>query len=318
MRTHCFGSREVSVIGLGSTDFGGKCPESQARDFLDAYLALGGNLIDTAHVYGDFVTPRNGESEKVIGRWMADRHVRDQIFLSTKGAHPPIHNMHESRLSREDIRTDMAESLDALGTDHVDIYWLHRDDEARPVGEIMETLQSLIDDGTALSIGVSNWKPGRILEANAYAQAHHLTPLCAEQPQFSLAIQNHSPDPTLVSMGPEAYRMHLDTGMACFCFSSQAHGYFTKLDQFGAEGMPDRLRARWESPENSRIYARMKELQSQTGLSVHAIALAWLTSQPFPTFALVGASRMEHVESLRDAMDAALTDSQREAIRSLR
>ena len=117
MRTHYFGSREVSVIGLGSTDFGGKCPESQARDFLDAYLALDGNLIDTAHVYGDFVTPRNGESEKVIGRWMADRHVRDQIFLSTKGAHPPIHNMHESRLSREDIRTDMAESLDALGTD---------------------------------------------------------------------------------------------------------------------------------------------------------------------------------------------------------
>lgn len=156
MRKQAFGDSQVSVIGLGSGNFGGKTAESQAREFMDAYTAMGGNLIDTARVYGDFVTPRSGESEKVIGRWLTDRRCRKDIFLSTKGGHPPLHDMHRSRLSREEIRRDMAESLHDLQTDYVDIFWLHRDDESRPVGGIMETLQSLIEDGSARMIGVSN------------------------------------------------------------------------------------------------------------------------------------------------------------------
>ena len=83
------------------------------------------------------------------------------------------------RLGREDIRGDLAASLDALGTDCVDVYWLHRDDERRDVGDIMETMQSLIDDGWTRRIGTSNWRPARIREANAYAAAHGLTPFCA-------------------------------------------------------------------------------------------------------------------------------------------
>ncbi len=166
MRKQAFGPYRVSVIGLGSGEFGGRCCETAAREFMDAYRALGGDFIDTARVYGDFKTPKNGESEKVIGRWMADRHCRDRIFLSTKGAHPPLGQMDRSRLGRDEIRGDMAESLNALQTDHVEIWWLHRDDESRPVGDIMETLQSLIEDGSAKMTGVSNWRPARILAAN--------------------------------------------------------------------------------------------------------------------------------------------------------
>ena len=76
MRKRLLCGRETAVIGLGTSEFGGKCPEGLARDLLDAYLSIGGNLIDTARVYGDFVTPRNGESEKVVGRWMRDRRCR--------------------------------------------------------------------------------------------------------------------------------------------------------------------------------------------------------------------------------------------------
>ena len=152
MRKQAFGDRQVSVIGLGSAEFGGKTAESLAREFMDTYAAMGGNLIDTAHVYGDFVTPRSGESEKVIGRWLTDRRCRETVFLSTKGGHTPLQDMRHSRLSRDEIRGDMAESLNDLQTDHVDIFWLHRDDESRPVGGIMETLQSLIEDGSARMI----------------------------------------------------------------------------------------------------------------------------------------------------------------------
>ena len=139
MRKQSFGKYEISVIGMGTAEFGGRHPEGLARDLLDAYVSIGGNLVDTARVYGDFATPRNGESEKIVGRWMEARGNRRDIFLSTKGGHPPLDDMHRSRLSPEEIRGDMAASLEDLRTDYVDIYWLHRDDPSRPIGQIMES-----------------------------------------------------------------------------------------------------------------------------------------------------------------------------------
>lgn len=315
MRTLKFGNRDVAVLALGTSEFGGTCPESKGFDFMDAYVELGGNFIDTARLYGDFATPKNGESEKVVGRWMEQRRNRDSIFLSTKGAHPELHTMTVGRLSREEIRSDMAASLEDLRTDHVDVYWLHRDDVSRPVGDIMETMQSLIEDGSTKLIGVSNWKPARILEANAYARAHGLTEFTGNQPQFSLAQQMIVEDPTLTPMDAETYRMHLETNMVCCCFSSQGKGFFTKFDELGEAGLPDKAKRRFLYPNNIEVFERMKVVREQTGLTIGAIALAWLTCQPFPTFALCGASRVEQVRALKDAADAVLTAEQRDYLR---
>ncbi len=313
MRKRSFGPYQVTTIGMGTAEFGGRHPESLARDLLDAYISVGGNFIDTARVYGDFVTPRNGESEKIVGRWLADRGNRDDIFLSTKGGHPPFTDLHRSRLSPEEIRSDIAASLEDLRTDHVEIYWLHRDDEQRPVGSLMETLQDLVEKGYARLVGVSNWRPTRIREANAYAETHGLTKLTANQPQFSLAKQHFFLDDTTRGMDAETWRMHAETGMICCCFSSQAHGYFTRLDK--QSPLTESLRREFDSPENREILERIRTVRQETGLSVNAIALAWLMSQPFPTFPLVGASRVEHVEALREAGDALLTDRQRDLLR---
>ncbi len=315
MRKHSFGDREVSVIGLGTADFGGRIPESLAAEFMDAYTGLGGNFIDTARVYGDFATPRNGESEKIIGRWLTERRCRDRIFLSTKGAHPPLGDMHRSRLGRDEIRADITASLEDLQTDHADIYWLHRDDPERPAGEIMETLQELLEEGLTHLTGVSNWHPGRIAEANAYAAAHGLAPIYANQPQFSLAVQAFFPDPTLVSMDAAAYRMHRETGMTCCCFSSQAHGFFSKIEQTGEKGLPDSLRAQYACPENREILRRIQKVKKETGLDTASVAVAYLTCQPFPTFALAGASRTEHVLAMEKAGNAVLTPEQRDYLR---
>ncbi|MBQ8136449.1 MAG: aldo/keto reductase [Clostridia bacterium] len=317
MRKQRFGSFEPSVIALGTGDFGGKCPEGQAREYLDAYMEIGGNIIDTARVYGDFVTPKNGESEKVIGRWMADRRNRDSIFLSTKGGHPPLDDMRKPRLGREEIRCDMAQSLDALRTDHVEVYWLHRDDESRMVGEIMETLQSLLEDGSAKMIGVSNWTTERILAANAYAHAHGLTPLSANQPQFSLAVQKLRLDPTLVTMDAKMWQMHRKTQMVLCAFSSQARGYFMKLDAGGREAISVSVRAEFDSPENEAILQRIRRLQSETGHSVSAIGLAYVTSQPFPSFALAGVSSLKQLEALREAGEITLSEEQVRGLREM-
>ena len=317
VRKHLWDGREVSVIGLGSGEFGGKCPEALARELMDAYVSLGGNFLDTARVYGDFVTPRNGESELVIDRWRADRHCRERIFMSTKGGHPPFFSLHESRLSRDEVRGDLADSLTDLQTDRADIFWLHRDDESRPVGEILETLQSLLDDGWTARVGVSNWRTERIREAQQYAKAHGLTPLSGNQPQFSLARTVHFADDTLVCMDDAMYRLHAETGLPCCCFSSQAQVFFSKLEERGLEGLPPSLRQTYESPENLSILERIQALKAETGLSTAAIALAYVTSQPFPCFALAGASRAEQVLALGDAMDAVLTPEQRDRLRRL-
>ena len=95
--------KKAARIAFGSTNFGGSLEEGRAWELLDAYWQAGGNYLDTAHVYGDFVTPKNGESEKVIGRWMARMHNREKVFLSTKGAH---HVLGTEPVGRDPSRSD--------------------------------------------------------------------------------------------------------------------------------------------------------------------------------------------------------------------
>ena len=311
MRYRDFGGKTTSVIALGSSDFGGTQSEGLCFDLMDAYESVGGRFLDTARVYGDFAGRRLGESEKIVGRWL-ERRDRSAFFLSTKGGHPDMDHMDVGRLSRAEVFDDARRSLEALRTDAVDIYWLHRDDTSRPVGDILETLNALQAAGMTRLIGVSNWTPARVREANAYAAAHGLHPLDANQPRFSLARQMNVEDPTLYAMDGDTWRLHAETGMALVPFSSQAKGFFSKLYALGPEGLSDKARRRFYAPENLATYERVLEVREQTGLSVGAIALAYLTCQPFPTFPLAGASRVSQVLELAEAGDAVLTDAQRD------
>ena len=311
MRYRDFGGKRTAVVALGSTDFGGRFPEGQCHEFLDAYESIGGNFIDTARVYGDFIGKRLGESEKVIGRWL-ERKNRDDFFLSTKGAHPDMDHMNLGRLSKAEIEDDFKRSLENLRTDYVDIYWLHRDDVSRPVGDIMQTLNALLESGHTRLIGVSNWSPERITEANAYAEAHGLRRLDANQPRFSLAQQTLVEDSTLYPMDAKTWRMHAETGMALVPFSSQAKGFFTKLYELGAEHLPEKTKRRYYTPETLAIYERVLRVREETGLSVGAIAVAFLTCQPFPTFPLAGVSRVEQALAIGEAADAVITPEQRD------
>ena len=317
MRYAEFCGRETSVIALGTMDFGGRIEEGRAREFMDAYVEIGGNFIDTARIYGDFARGLQGGSEQVIGRWMEDRRCRDSIVLGTKGGHPDPATMHSGRLSRGEILDDMRRSLDNLRTDCVDIYWLHRDDVSRPVEDILESLTELVEKGMTRCVGVSNWKPERIAGANASAAQHGLVKLSANQPQFSLARQIVVEDDTLCQMDSQTYAMHLRENLPCVCFSSQAKGFLSKMDQGGEAILPDKARRRYLCEENLAVFDRCRALSAQTGLSVNAIALAWLTSQPFPTFPIAGVSKMEHIQALREAGDAVLTAQQRDNLRRL-
>lgn len=317
MRYADFCGRSASVIALGTMDFGGKIEAARAREFMDAYMDLGGNMIDTARIYGDFAGGIQGGSEKVIGRWMEDRRNRERVVLGTKGGHPDPRAMRAGRLSRAEILDDMQRSLENLRTDCVDIYWLHRDDEARPVRDILETLTELCERGMTRYVGVSNWRPGRIREALDCAREHGLARLAGNQPQFSLARQAVVEDETLCQMDGETFRLHAREQLSCVCFSAQAKGFLAKMDAAGEGALTDKARRRYLCAENLDVLTRTQALSKETGLSVGALSLAWLTCQPFPTFPIAGVSRMEHVEALREAGDAALTAQQRDALRRL-
>ena len=312
-----FIDREASVIALGTMDFGGRIEEGRAQEFMDAYIEIGGNFIDTARIYGDFAREIQGGSEQVIGRWMQDRRCREKIVLGTKGGHPDPHAMHTGRLSRDEVRSDISRSLDNLRTGCVDIYWLHRDDASRPVEDILETLTGLVEDGMTRHVGVSNWTPERILAARAAARKHGLVQIAANQPQFSLARQVVVEDDTLCQMDAPTYALHLQENLPCQPFSSQAKGFLAKMDAQGEAVLTDKARRRFLCEENLAVLKRAQALSKETGYSVGAISLAWLTSQPFPTFPIAGVSKMEHIAALKEAGDVVLTAQQRDWLRRL-
>ena len=305
-RTLC--NFRASAIALGTMDFGGKIEAARAFDLLDAYREIGGNHIDTARMYGDFQRGIQGGSEETIGKWMQQRSCRDSILLATKGAFHGANNA--PRLSRSDIFADMQMSLEALRTDHVDLYYLHRDDPARDVRDILETLTALVEAGYTKYVGLSNWRPDRIRTILECGRAHGLISISANQLQFSLARQIPVEDPTLVQMDADSYRLHRETNMACICFSSQAKGFLQKLALHGADGLPDKVRRRFYYPENIYVYQRAARIADACGVSIGAVALAYLTNQPFLCCPIAGVRNTDQLRDIAQAGDLVLTQAQ--------
>jgi aryl-alcohol dehydrogenase-like predicted oxidoreductase len=303
--------RKVSAFALGTVDFGTKMPEEISFEVMDAYQKMGGNVLDSARIYGDFDNHIQGTSEKTVGKWIASRKAREQMIVSTKGAHPPWDDMTKHRLDKESIVSDMDESLEALGLDSVDLYFLHRDEAKRPVGDILETLNGLVEAGKAKLLGASNWSASRIEEANAYAAAHGLKGFSVNQPQWSLAFQHHVSDRTLIQMDRGMYEMHRRTKLPCMPYSSQAKGFFTKLFEMGEEKLPEALKRDFVSAGNFRRYEAVLKVREATGLPVGAISLAFLTGQPdFLTLPIAGVSKLSQVDALREASGAVLPPDQ--------
>lgn len=317
MRYRDFLGMKASVLVMGTVSYGTETSQMQTNEFLDVYAKLGGNFIDTARVYGDFAGEVCGISERAVGNWIAARKNREGLIIGTKGGHPSLRTMNVGRLDRDSLTKDIYESLNDLMIDDVDIYWLHRDDVTRPVGDILETLNMFISDGLTKHIGVSNWTPARIREANEYAKAHGMIGFEANQPQFSLARQELVEDPTLCQMDAEMYAMHAETGMPCVPFSSQAKGFFIKYHDNGPDSLPDKAKRRFMTDYNMEIYDRLVKLSDATGYSVGALSLAYLTCNKFDIFPIVGVSKIAQVEALAEAGDAVITLEQALELRSL-
>jgi aryl-alcohol dehydrogenase-like predicted oxidoreductase len=287
----------LSRLALGTVLFSA-VSEEQADDVLDAFVAGGGTTFDTAHGYG------RGASERALGRWLVHNGKREQFVIIDKGCHP-IGNS-GPRVTPAVIASDLAESLERLQTDYIDLYLLHRDDETVPVGPIVEALNEQKAHGRIHAFGGSNWRPARIDEANAYAAAHGLTGFAASSPNLSLARPKEPMWAGCVSIDDESHAWHVRTQLPLISWSSQAGGFFTGRYTPEDTSNADMVRVYYSDANFARL-ERTHELAAQKGVSAIQIALAYVINQPFPVVALIGPQTVSELQSSLGADDVTLT-----------
>ena len=262
---------------------------------LDAWLAVGGRgaMLDTARRYG-----RN-ESEWVIGNWLTSRDARGQMMILTKGCY---FEDGRSRVNKADLDSDLAESLEALQTDYIDLYFLHRDDPSVPVGEIMEWLNEHLAAGRFRAFGASNWTRKRVEAANSFARSNGLSGFVATSNYFGLAVAKQPMWRGCESIDRDYGRWLWDEQLPNFAWSPLSHGFFS--GRFSPEVTTDADMVRtFYSETNWQRLDRATELGRRRGLSPAQVACAYVLNQDFPSLASMGTFDLDHLR--RNAAAAA-------------
>lgn len=301
-------SLPLSVLCLGTANYGSAYARDQSFALLDAFAEAGGSFLDTAHVYADWLPNGRGASERTVGEWLRTRGIRDRFAVATKGGHPHLETMERSRLRPEDLTRDLAESLERLGMDRVELYWLHRDDPGVPVGEILGALNERLAAGRVRALGASNWRPGRLRAAAEYARTHGLTGFVASQVGWSLAAPNQTQEQwhDMRFMDADDLRYYCASGLKVIPFASQAGGFFAH-----PYDPADPRHALYHNPINAGRWERVRQLAERRGASANAVALAYLLTHPCGGAAVIGPRTVAQLEDSLTAVALELGDAER-------
>jgi aryl-alcohol dehydrogenase-like predicted oxidoreductase len=301
---------QVSGPGLGTDYFGSQIDRAVSIQLMDHYFEAGGNLIDTAEVYARWIPGGDHKSEQVVGQWLRERQVRDQIVVSTKGAHPNLESMQVPRMSKSEIEADLDSSLQRLGVDHVDIYWLHRDAPGYPIGDILESLEALRAAGKIRYYGFSNWPQPRAEEARLIAAKTNIPGFVASQNLWSLGKVNiANADATWAYIDEPFAQWHQQNNFAAFPYMTQASGYFRRMESNTLDQLPQdaRVRLLFDHEENRQRFRRAVELQKRDGLTLNQVALGYLIGHPFPVIPLVGPKSVADLDDSLKSAETALS-----------
>jgi len=300
----------VSNVVMGTDSLGSLVDDVLSYKLLDCYTEQEGNLLDTAECYAYWTEAGRRSSERLIGQWLKDRKNRHDMVISTKGGFYLYQT--PSRLSEREIFEDLEGSLISLGTDYIDIYWLHRDDETVPVEGIMDTLAKAVKQGKVRYIGVSNWSCKRIEKANHYAKQMGYPTLIASQIQFSPAHPNvEKNEPDLVLMNEREYDYFKTHDMAVFAFAAQAKGFFSKYDKGGEEALSPKAKLRYLNEETLKRYERLKRLSKEHECSIGSMVIATLISNTdFLTLPIIGCKTEEQLKDSLCGANVILSQSE--------
>ncbi|MGV2167008.1 aldo/keto reductase [Agrobacterium sp. 16-172Ci] len=289
-------AKPASVVALGFEFFPNFASASLT---LDAFYEAGGNLFDTAYVYGA------GRTETIFGDWHTSRNVpREEIVLIGKGAHSPL-------CYPDMIAKQLDQSLTRLKTDYVDAYFMHRDNLDVPVDEFVDAMDAEVRRGRIRGIfGGSNWTRERMDEAAAYAAKNGKQAPAALSNNFSLAEMLDPIWAGCVAASDDEWKEWLKSRqIPNFAWSSQGRGFFT--DRAGREKHDDEEIVRvWYSDRNFVRRDRAIELAQKLGRHPIHIALAYVIAQPFPVIPLIGPRTIAELEDSLSALDIRLTAEQ--------
>jgi aryl-alcohol dehydrogenase-like predicted oxidoreductase len=295
----------VSELTLGTMTFGAEADETTSHQILDAFVAGGGTLVDTADVYSA------GVSEEIIGRWLAARPTdAAQVVLATKGRFPMGDGPNDVGLSRRHLARALDDSLRRLGTEHVDLYQMHAWDALTPIDETLRFLDDAISAGKIGYYGFSNYLGWQVTKAVGRADALGFAPPVTLQPQYNLLVRD---------IEHEVVPASLDAGIGLLPWSPLAGGWLsgkyrrdqaptgsTRLGEDPTRGM-EAWEARNADERTWTVIDAVTAIADAHGASASQVALAWLLAQPAVTSVILGARTVEQLDDNLGASGLVLT-----------
>ncbi|MCI1217440.1 MAG: aldo/keto reductase [Bifidobacterium crudilactis] len=293
---------DIYPLVLGGNTFGWTSDEKTSREVLDEFVSAGGNLIDTADVYSAWAPGNSGgESEIVLGRWLTARAKRDDVLIATKVSQHPQYQ----GLSADNVEAAANESLLRLGTDYIDLYYAHFDDEKTPLEETVAAFDKLVKEGKVRAIGISNYSADRIRQWFDIARANDFTLPVALEPHYNLVTRKNYEENLL----PVAQQENL----AVFPYFALASGFLT-----GKYRTEEDLKGKQRSgmvkdyftPAGLEVVAELDRIAKAREVSIATVSLAWLRHQPQIAAPIASARIPEQLPALLESTKLTLSEEE--------
>lgn len=297
---------DVLPLSLGGNVFGWTADRDTSFAVLDAFVDGGGDFIDTADAYSAWAPGNSGgESETIIGEWLASRRPEGVIVATKVSQHPEFRG-----LSASNVRRAAEASLGRLGVDAIDLYYAHFDDESVPLDETVGAFGELVSDGLVRNIAVSNYTGDRIRQWIDIAQRTGAALPVAIQPHYNLVHRNDVED-TIIPVAEEF-------GVGLVPYYSLASGFLTgkyrSTETAGQSSPRAEGAAKYATPQGLRIIDALEEIGNSHGASIAATALAWLRAQPTVVAPIASARTVDQVPDLLAGARLALTPDEVETL----
>ncbi|HET7175581.1 MAG TPA: aldo/keto reductase [Gammaproteobacteria bacterium] len=301
---------KVSRICLGCmsysmTQAAWRLGEAQSRPYIQRALELGINFFDTANMYSE------GGSELFLGKALKEYARREEVVIATKVFYPMRPDANGGGLSRQAIMTEIDASLKRLGTDYVDLYQIHRWDEATPIEETLEALHDVVKAGKARYLGASSMYAWQFMQALALSERRGWTRFVSMQPHYNLLYREEE---------REMLPLCADQGIAVIPWSPLARGRLARAwasrattERSRADAYGQKLYTAAEAADH-RVVDAVAAQAAARGVSQAQVGLAWLLSKPTVTAPIVGATKPEHLEDAVAALNLQLTSEELTAL----
>ena len=294
---------ETPRLVLGGNVFGFTVKGEEAFAVLDRFVAAGGTMIDTADVYSNWVPGHvGGESETLLGEWLKRRGRRDDVLIATKVGF-------DKGLSPAHIEDAVHASLARLGTDHVDLYYAHKDDPETPLEEMLAAFDKLVKAGKVRAIGASNYSADRLAAALDISARDGLAAFTVLQPEYNLMARG--------DFEGAVQRLCVERGLGVLPYFGLASGFLTgkyrSEADFGQSPRGDMV-ARYLNDGGRAVLAALDEIAAETGATQAQIALAWLVARPGVTAPIASATGTAQLDELLGVLTLELSVEQVERL----